>query len=124
MRTPLGKVRGLGSSGKGTGDFIAMRVTSVALLVLLALFVLLIVVLAGQPYATVRATLGSPLWAIVLIAGIVLTTVHMRIGMQVIIEDYVHTDMTKFAALIANWLFAWGVGLSAVFAVLKIAFGS
>jgi succinate dehydrogenase / fumarate reductase membrane anchor subunit len=124
MRTPLGKVRGLGSSKSGTGDFIALRVTSVALLILLALFVVAVVMVGGQPYGVVRATLGAPFWAVVLLAGILLTTVHMRIGMQVIIEDYVHEDMLKFAALIANWLFAWGVGLTAAFAVLKLAFGA
>jgi succinate dehydrogenase / fumarate reductase membrane anchor subunit len=124
MRTPLGKVRGLGASKTGTGAFIALRVTSVALLILLTLFVVVIVMLAGEPYDVVRATLASPFWAVVLFAGILLTTVHMRIGMQVIIEDYVHADMLKFVALIANWLFAWGVGLVAAFAVLKIAFGA
>lgn len=123
MRTPLGKVRGLGSSKTGTGGFIALRITSIALLVLLTLFVILIVALAGQPYATVRATLASPFWAMVLLAGTLMTVVHMRIGMQVIVEDYVHDDMLKFGLLIANALFSWGVGLIAGFAVLKMAFG-
>jgi succinate dehydrogenase / fumarate reductase membrane anchor subunit len=124
MRTPLGKVRGLGSAKHGTGEFIVMRVTSVALLFLLTAFIVLIVALQGQSYEVVRATLAAPAWALVLVAGILLTVVHMRIGMQVIIEDYVHTDMTKFALLIGNWLFSWGVGAVAAFAVLKIAFGA
>jgi succinate dehydrogenase / fumarate reductase membrane anchor subunit len=124
MRTPLGKVRGLGSAKHGTGEFIVMRVTSVALLFLLTAFIVLIVALQGQSYEVVRATLAAPAWSLVLVAGILLTVVHMRIGMQVIIEDYVHTDMTKFALLIGNWLFSWGVGAVATFAVLKIAFGA
>lgn len=123
MRTPLGQVRGLGSARKGTGDFIVQRLTSVALLALLTVFVILIVSLNGRPYAEVVAALSSPFVAIVLLAGILVTIVHMRIGMQVIVEDYVHGEMLKFALLIANWLFAWSVGLVAAFAVLKIAFG-
>jgi succinate dehydrogenase / fumarate reductase membrane anchor subunit len=68
-------------------------------------------------------TLSSPLVALIMLAGILLTVVHMRVGMQVIIEDYVHNEMLKLAILIANWLFSWGVGIVAAFAVLKIAFG-
>lgn len=123
MRTPLGQVRGLGSAKKGTGDWIVSRVTSVALAVLYLVFLVIVVSLVGRPYAEVVATLASPLVALVLLATIALTTVHMRLGMQVIIEDYVHDELPKFALLTANWLFSWAVGLTAIFAVLKIAFG-
>jgi succinate dehydrogenase / fumarate reductase membrane anchor subunit len=123
MRTPLAEVRGLGSAKKGTGEFIVQRVTSVALVVLLTLFVVLIVALNGEPYETVVDTLASPVVALILLAGILVTTVHMKVGMQVVIEDYVIDEMLKLVALIANWVFSWGVGLIAAFAVLKIAFG-
>jgi succinate dehydrogenase / fumarate reductase, membrane anchor subunit len=122
MRTPLAEVRGLGSAKEGTGEFIAQRVTSVALILLLGFFLVLLVSLVGAPQSRVVAVIANPFVAIILVAGILVTVIHMRVGMQVIIEDYVHADMAKFALLIGNWLFAWGVGLVAVFAVLRIAF--
>jgi succinate dehydrogenase / fumarate reductase membrane anchor subunit len=123
MRTPLGQVRGLGSAKKGTGDWIVSRVTSVALSVLYLAFLIIVVGLVGRSHAEVVDRLASPLVALVLLATLVLTAVHMRLGMQVIIEDYVHDELPKFALLIANTLFSWAVGLTAIFAVLKIAFG-
>lgn len=123
IRTPLAQVRGLGSAKKGTGEFVVQRVTSIALLVLLTLFIIVVVALNGASYETVVATIASPLVALVLLAGILVTVVHMRVGMQVIVEDYVHDEMWKVACLVANALFSWGVGLTAGFAVLKIAFG-
>ena len=122
MRTPLAEVRGLGSAKGGTGEFIAQRVTSVALVFLLGAFLVLLVALVGAPHERAVATIANPFVAIILVAGILVTIVHMRVGMQVIVEDYVHAELPKFALLIGNWLFAWGIGLVAVFAVLKIAF--
>ena len=123
MRTPLGKVRGLGSAKHGTDHFIATRVTSIGLAVLTIPFVIIIVAAWGRSWEETVLMLGSPLVALILVAAILLTVVHMRLGMQVVIEDYVHTDLPKFALLIANSIFSWGVGLAAVFAVLKLAFG-
>ena len=124
IRTPLAEVRGLGSAKKGTAEFIVQRLTSVALVPLMIAFVWIIVMLNGEPYERVVATLSSPLVAIILIAGILATIVHMRIGMQVIIEDYIYGEMAKAVLLTLNWLFSWGIGLVALFAVLKLAFGA
>ncbi|MGH6923976.1 MAG: succinate dehydrogenase, hydrophobic membrane anchor protein [Propylenella sp.] len=123
MRTPLGQVRGLGSAKKGTGEFIVQRLTSIALVFLMLAFIVIVVSLNGEPYETVVATLSSPLVAIILIAGILATVVHMRIGMQVIIEDYIYGELAKATLLTLNWLFSWGVGLVALFAVMKLALG-
>jgi succinate dehydrogenase / fumarate reductase, membrane anchor subunit len=123
MRTPLGQVRGLGSGRSGTGHFIAQRLTSIAGIILGIAFVVLIVALAGKPYEEARAVLASPLVAILLVATILTTIVHMRIGMQVIIEDYVQGELMKIAMLAGNWIVAWAIGLTALFAVLKLAFG-
>jgi succinate dehydrogenase / fumarate reductase membrane anchor subunit len=123
-RTPLGRVRALGSAQEGTNHFIALRVTSVALAILLTLFLVLVVALVGEPYETVRQTLASPLAAVVMAAGVAATIVHMRLGMQVVIEDYVHEDLSKLVLLTANALFSWGVGLVCLFAILKLALGS
>ena len=124
IRTPLAEVRGLGSAKKGTGEFIVQRLTSVALVFLMLAFIVIVVSLNGEPYESVVATLSSPFVAIIFIAGILATVVHMRIGMQVIIEDYIYGELTKTVLLTLNWLFSWGVGLIALFAVLKLALGA
>ena len=123
FRTPLSRVRALGSAKDGTDHFIAIRVTSVALAIFLTLFLVVIVALVGEPYETVRRTLASPLVSLVMVAGVAATVVHMRLGMQVIIEDYVHEELTKLVLLTANSLFAWGVGLVCLFAIVKLAVG-
>ncbi|MDP2803447.1 MAG: succinate dehydrogenase, hydrophobic membrane anchor protein [Phreatobacter sp.] len=123
MRTPLGRVRGLGSARSGTEHFWMQRVTAVAN-VPLSLFVIgLIITTAGSNYAAVKATLGSPLVAIPLILFVVSATWHMRLGMQMIIEDYVPAEGSKVVLLLANTFFSVAVGMGCVFAILKLSFG-
>jgi succinate dehydrogenase / fumarate reductase membrane anchor subunit len=123
MITPLKRVRGLGSAKEGPDHFLKQRITAAANLVLIPFAIGLIATLAGADLATVKATLGHPAIAIALIVLILSLTVHMRIGMQVIIEDYVHSEGLKMLALLANTFFSAAVAAMAIFAVLKLSFG-
>ncbi|GLK57412.1 succinate dehydrogenase / fumarate reductase membrane anchor subunit [Methylopila capsulata] len=123
MRTPLGQVRGLGAARSGTDHFWLQRLTAVSNLVLSTVFVGVLVSLAGDSHASVVATLSNPIVAILMLLFVISVVVHMRIGMQVIIEDYVHAELPKLLLLMGNTFFAIVVGLSAVFALLKISFG-
>lgn len=123
MRTPLGKVRGLGSAKSGTEHFWMQRLTAFAN-VPLALFAIgLIIATTGANYASVKATIGTPLVAIPLILFVVSATWHMRLGMQVIIEDYVHGEGAKVLLIMLNTFFTAAIALGSIFAILKIAFG-
>ncbi|MBL8567185.1 MAG: succinate dehydrogenase, hydrophobic membrane anchor protein [Hyphomicrobiaceae bacterium] len=124
MRTPLKKARYLGSAKEGADHFWKQRVTAVANLVLTGFLVWLVVSLIGADYATVKATIGRPLVALPLILLAVSAAIHMRLGMQVIIEDYVHGEGKKIVYLMLNTFFAILVGASIVFAVLKLSFGA
>jgi succinate dehydrogenase / fumarate reductase membrane anchor subunit len=123
MRTPLGRVLGYGSAKSGTGHFIEQRLTALANVPLTIAAVLIVISLIGHNHAAVVQILGSSPVAIIMLLFIISTVYHMKIGMQVIIEDYVHDDGAKFALLIANAFFAIVVGFSSVYAILKLSFG-
>jgi succinate dehydrogenase / fumarate reductase, membrane anchor subunit len=124
FRTPLARVRGLGSAKEGTDHFWKQRVTAVANLILVSLAIYLIVRLAGADYLVVKRTLAKPQNAIVLLLLVLSGVTHMRLGMQTIIEDYVHADGYKIVALMFNTFFALLVGLTCAYAVLKLSFGA
>lgn len=123
MRTPRRRVAGLGSARSGTGHFWLQRVTALANLLLILIALPIVIWAAGQEQAQVVAILGHPLVAIVLLLLIFSVCFHMRIGMQVVIEDYVPAEGMKVLALIANTFFTIAVGSAGAFAVLKISFG-
>jgi succinate dehydrogenase / fumarate reductase, membrane anchor subunit len=122
-KTPLGRVRGYGSARSGTRDFWLERITGVALVPLTIAFVLVVIYLSRASQATVVATLGSPLVAVMVALFIGVSVVHMRIGMQVIIEDYIHEEKAKIAAVMANTFFSWFLGAICLYALLKLNFG-
>jgi succinate dehydrogenase / fumarate reductase, membrane anchor subunit len=123
MRTPLGRVRGYGSARSGTEHFIHQRLTALANIPLTIAAVLIVVSLIGHNQAAVAQILGSTVVAIVMLAFIISISYHMKIGMQVIIEDYVHDERAKYALLILNIFFAVAVGFSSIYAILKLSFG-
>jgi succinate dehydrogenase / fumarate reductase membrane anchor subunit len=122
MRTPLGKVRGLGSAKSGTEHFWRVRTTSLALVPLTVFYIVFLVMYAGRPYAEVMGALSNPFVATINGLMVVASIVHMRLGMEEVIQDYVHHEGLKVLALVLNAFFSLIVGGLCLFAVLKIAF--
>ena len=122
MRTPLGKVRGLGSAKEGTDHFWRQRVTAVANVPLQLFFVGFLIKYNGAPYADVVAALGNPIVAVVMGLTIISALFHMRLGMQVIIEDYIPNEFQKVVLLMLNTFFTVIVAALCLFAVLKLGF--
>ena len=123
IRTPRARVRGLGSAKSGTTHFWHERLTAVALVPLTIAFIVIVVSLLGRSHATAVQTLGSPLVAIVMLLFVLTGDYHMKLGMQVIVEDYVHDEGWKFTLLIANIFFSVAVGFAAVNAIFKLSSG-
>ena len=123
MRTPLGRVRSLGPSHSGTSDFWRQRITAVATVLLMGPVILVVMMLLGRNHAGAAQILGSPLVAIVMLLFIVASAWHMKIGMQVVIEDYVHNERMKLAAIMANSFFSAAVALASIYAILKLSSG-
>ncbi|MDI4239248.1 succinate dehydrogenase, hydrophobic membrane anchor protein [Bradyrhizobium sp. 31Argb] len=123
MRTPLGRVRNLGASHSGTTDFWRQRLTAMAMTLLIVPVLFVILTLVGRNHAGAAQILGSLPIAIILLLFIVASTWHMKIGMQVVIEDYVHNEKLKLASIMANNFFCAAVALASIYALLKLSSG-
>jgi succinate dehydrogenase / fumarate reductase membrane anchor subunit len=121
MRTNLGRVRGLGSAKEGVHHWWMQRLTAIALVPLILWFVASLVGLAGAGHTETVEWLGSPLVAIAMILMVVATLYHAALGVQVVIEDYVHHEGLKFFWLIAVKFIFLIFGMAAVFSLLKLA---
>ncbi len=123
MRTPLARVKGLGAAGHGVEHWWIHRVTAVSNIPLIIAFVIIVAALAGSSYEQAIAIVSHPLVAIILILAVVSVTNHMRLGMQIIIEDYVHDKGLKIVAVIANNFYAVIIAVSCLYAILKVSLG-
>jgi succinate dehydrogenase / fumarate reductase, membrane anchor subunit len=124
MQTPLKRARGLGSAKSGTEHFWHQRLTALFNLPLLAFFVWFIISHLGATRSDVITSLQNPIIAVVLLLTLANVFWHMRLGMQVIIEDYVHTPSRKLAALIGNNAFVTVMFAIAAYSILKMSFAN
>jgi len=122
-RTPLGRVRGLGSAKHGVGHFIGQRVSAVALVALVLWGVYSALGLAQADYAGAQAWVRSPWNAVPLAFLLAAALYHGQLGMRVVIEDYIHKPLTKNALLILSLFVCWLGVVVGVFSILKVAFG-
>jgi succinate dehydrogenase / fumarate reductase membrane anchor subunit len=123
MRTPLGRVRNLGAAHSGTSDFWRQRITGVAMTLLMIPVVVIVMMLLGRNQAGAAQILGSLPIAVILLLFIFASAWHMKIGMQVVIEDYVHNEKLKLTAIMLNNFFSIAVALASTYAILKLSSG-
>lgn len=123
MRTPLGRVRNLGAAHSGTSDFWRQRITGVAMTLLMIPVLVIVMMLLGRNQAGAAQILGSLPIAVILLLFIAASAWHMKIGMQVVIEDYVHNEKLKLTAIMLNNFFSIAVALASTYAILKLSSG-
>jgi succinate dehydrogenase / fumarate reductase membrane anchor subunit len=123
MRTPLGRVRNLGAAHSGTSDFWRQRMTGVAMTLLILPVLVVVMMTLGSNQAGAKVILGSLPIAVILLLFIFASAWHMKIGMQVVIEDYVHNEKVKLTLVMLNNFFAIAVALASAYAIFKLSSG-
>jgi succinate dehydrogenase / fumarate reductase, membrane anchor subunit len=121
LRSPLGRVRGLGSAKEGVAHWWAQRLTALALIPLTLWFVISVISLAGAGHARTVAWIAAPVPAVLLVLLIAATFYHAVLGLQVVIEDYIHNEALRLGLIIVVKAAAVVLGAAAIFAVLKLA---
>ena len=124
VQSPIARARGLGPAREGVSHWIRQRLTAISNIVLVLWFVFSAMALAGAGYEEVRAWLASPVPASLMILLVISTFYHARLGVQVVIEDYVHHEGAKIGSLAAVTLITFALAVACIVAVLKIAIGS
>ena len=124
LRSPVGRAIGLGSAKEGVEHWWLQRVTAVALVPLTLWFVVAIVRLSSADIDTVRDWVGRPLPSILLVLLLIATFWHASLGLQVVIEDCVHTDLAKLGLLVVVRLACFALAVAGIFAVLSMALGT
>ncbi|MEM6762526.1 MAG: succinate dehydrogenase, hydrophobic membrane anchor protein [Pseudomonadota bacterium] len=119
-RTALKTIRGLGSAREGTEHFIQQRITALANAVLILVLAVIAIALSGKTYSEAVSFVGSIWVAVPLGLAVISVAYHMKLGVQIIIEDYIHADGTRILLLVANTFFAMAVGAVALFSIVKI----
>ena len=122
-KTPLGQVLGLGSAKAGTEHWWHQRVTAIAGIPLVIFLVGYLLIHRGASRAEIVASMHNPFVAILMGLTIANLVWHMRLGLQVVIEDYVHTEHTKYALLLLNTFFAVLMAVAGLYAILKMSIG-
>ncbi len=123
MRTPLKNVRGLGSAKEGTTHWWHQKITAVAMIPLFVIALAYVISLVGEDHSRVVEILSLPFASLIMLLLIAATFYHLKLGLQVVIEDYIHTEATKMTLLILNSFFCVILGLASALAVLKLALG-
>lgn len=124
LKTRLATVRGLGSAKNGTHHWWGQRVTAVALVPLTLWFVYSVITLSGAGYGTVAGWLAQPWNTVLMLLLIAATFHHLQLGLQVVIEDYIHTEFTKLATILFVKFASAVLAVACGYAVLKIALGA
>jgi succinate dehydrogenase / fumarate reductase membrane anchor subunit len=121
VQTPLARVQGLGAAHSGTGHFWRQRIGAVVLVPLSIWFACSALGLIGADRNAAAAFLAQPVNAIAMALFVIAALNHMALGVQVVIEDYIHDEGPKIALLMLNNFFSWIVGAACLFAIVKIA---
>lgn len=124
IRTPMSKVRGLGSAKEGAGHFITQRVTAIALIFLVPACIIAILTAAVGDFETAKSFIANPLFAVLLLLFTGTAFYHMRLGMQVVIEDYIGRHSTRLILLMLNTFVSIALAATAAYCIVRVSFGA